>query len=188
VKTRLTYKGPSVLYFSYFVVFALSLCLVGLSFKLDSESALFRQLLATGIGVAVISLALILYYTQLERKIIPHQWRKELDGYYNDEGVFEYTHDGFSLIAHDGKSLDFQWREIIRAESGESQINRHIKKFHIDLFLSERDFITVDSTMSGFSVFEKRLKENLRDLLKKEAAYVHEDHTTAFGQPAAKIS
>lgn len=188
MKTRLTYKGPGALYVSYFVLFALSLCLVALSFRVDSESSLFRQLLATGIGAAAISLSLILYYTQLERKVISHQWRKEVDSYYNDEGIFEYSPGGFSLIMNDGKNLDFRWREIIRAESGENQINRHIKKFHIDLFLSERDFITVDSTMPGFNLFEKRLKENLRDLLKEEAAYVHDSADDAAGHAAAGIS
>ncbi len=188
MKTRLTYKGPAVLYILYYVVFALSLCLVVLSFKLDSESALFQQLLATGIGAAAISLSLILYYTRLERSIVSHQWRKEVDSYYNDEGIFEYSPGGFSLITNDGKNLEFQWREIIRAESGERQVNRQIKRFQIDLFLSDHDLITVDSTMPGFNLFEKRLKENLRDLLKEEAAYAHGTADDDAGHAAARIS
>jgi len=162
--------------------------LVALSFRVDAESSLFMQLVVAGTGAALISLSLILYYTRVERRVVPQQWRKELDAYYSDEGIFEYTQDGFTVITKDGKTLYLRWRDIIRAESGESQINNYIKKFHIDLFLSDRDFITVDSTMGGFRLFEKRLKENLRDLLKEEVAYAHDTADDAVGNAATKIS
>lgn len=187
MKSKLTYKGPIALYISYYVLLALSLSLVALSFRVDSLSDLFLQLLVTGIGTALISLSLILYYTQIERKIIPHQWRKSANTYYNDEGIFEYTHDGFVVITKEGKSLGVPWKDILRADSGESKLNDHIKKFHIDLYFSERDFITVDSTMPGFSLFEKRLKENLRTLFEKETQPSNNKGTDSIKHPA-KIS
>ena len=49
-------------------------------------------------------------------------------------------------------------------------MNNYIKKFHIDVFLSEADFITVDSSMPGFHLFEKRLKQNLRGIVNKAPA------------------
>jgi hypothetical protein len=187
VKSRFTYKGPVALYISYYILFALSLCLVALSFKVDSESRLFTRLLATGIGAAVVSLSLILYYTQIERRIVPGKWRKKVNAHYNDEGIFEYTPAGFLVMMRDGNSLSLRWQDIVRAESGENKINQHVKKFHIDLFLSEREFFTVDSAMPGFYLFEKRLKENLREILKKEVVE-HTEYPDSLKQAAVKIS
>jgi len=146
----------------------LAIILVMLSFRVDAGSILFFQLLATGSGAALISALLILYSTQIEKNIHLPGWRKKADAYYNDEGNFEYTYDGFTVLSRDGKGLAIPWKDIVRAESGENKINSHIRVFFIHLFLSETDFITVDSTMPGFTLFEKKLKENLRVLMSKE--------------------
>ena len=171
LNSRLTYKGPLALYLSYFVLLVLAGSLVALSFRVDSGSMLFLQLLVTGIGAALISFSLILNSTLIERNINPYKWRKNADTYYNDEGIFEYIHNGFAVTTKEGKSLSVRWQDVVRANSGERKLNGHVRIFHIDVYLSGQDFITVDSTMPGFNLFEKRLKENLRHLLNEEPAH-----------------
>ena len=100
-----------------------------------------------------------------------------MESYYTDEGIFEYLPNGFALITKQGRSLSVRWQDLARAESGERMLNQHIKIFHVDLYLSQYDFITIDSTMPGFHLFEKRLKENLREHITKATA-------TANGNPA----
>ena len=136
MKSKLTYKGPLALYVSYYLLLALAIVLMALSFRVDPESVLFMQLLITGIGTALVSLTMILYYTQIERKILPHQWRKNVSNYYNDEGIFEYIPDGFTVMTKQGESLSVRWKEVFRADSGENKLNDHFKKFHIDLYLN----------------------------------------------------
>ncbi|HXH19071.1 MAG TPA: hypothetical protein VNJ07_08295 [Chitinophagales bacterium] len=176
LKSKFKYKGPLALYISYYLLLALSLTAAGFSFG----SAHPMLWLAGGAAGIFISVSLILYTTQIERKIDPLQWRKNADTYYNDEGVFEYTHNGFSIIEKSGKSLNIRWADIVRAESGESKLNNYIRHSKIDLYFSENDFITIDSTLPGFNLFEKRLKENLRGLWKiKEASSAEGSSGTA---------
>jgi hypothetical protein len=182
VKSKLTYKGPLALYVSYFFLLALSLVLVGLSFRVDTSTPLFFQLLFTGLFSASISFVLILYSTQIKRKIDTEAWRKNADIFYNDEGVFEYTHNGFTIITQKGKELRAAWKDIIRIESHDSKMDNFLRIFYIDLYFSEKDFITVDSTMPGFRLFERRLKENMREIWNGEIA------NPALEKKAAKYS
>ncbi len=170
MKSRLTYRGPLALYISYFVLMALSVSLIVLSFRVDTSSVLFLQLLITGIFATLISFSLILYSTQIDRKIESSKWLKDANTYYSDEGVFDYTHNGFTLITSGGKSLNIRWRDITKVESYEKKVNDYLKKSCINIFFSDKDLITVDSTMSGFTLFEKRIKENMREEWKKQAA------------------
>ncbi len=179
-KSIFTYKGPLALYAFYFALLAVSLGIAAFSMATGSI-----QFLPAGISGVLLSLALILYSTKIVRKINPSEWRENADTYYNDEGIFEYTHNGFALINRDRKSMNVTWADILRAESGENK-DGLLKVSHIHLYLSESDFITVDSTMPGFSLFEKRLKENLRELWKKEQATFPEEN--ASKEKSVKIS
>lgn len=140
----------------------LAIALVTLSFRVEHNSVLFVQLLLTGGISAALSLTLILYSTEIVRKVEPGKWLQTANTYYSDEGIFEYTPRGFTVITKDGKSLNIHWNDILRAESYQQHMNDYLKKSCITIFLSEHDFITVDSTMPGFPIFEKRLKENLK--------------------------
>ena len=107
---------------------------------------------------------LILYSTQIVKGIDPKLWKKSADTYYNDEGIFEYTYNGFTLITSDDNPLTIKWRDITKADSREETVRDQIRLSCIDVFFSDKDFITVNSSMEGFSLFEKRLKENLKDI------------------------
>jgi len=177
VKSRIHYKGPLLLYVSYYVLFALAITLLLLSARADSGSALFIQLAATGMLAAMISVSLILHSTQIERKINQSSWRQNAENYYNDEGVFEYTHNGFSIITKEGKSLNIPWQDIIRIDSREEKTKNQLRVSFIDLFFTERDLLSVDSSMPGFTLFEKRLKGNMRYLWKDEQQRDTQDAT-----------
>lgn len=161
VNSRLTYKGPLALYLSYFVLLVLGVSLALLSFRLDSGSILFLQLLATGLGAALIAIALILHSTQIIRNIDPARWHRNAGRYYNDEGVFEYMPNGFAVMASDGSNLRIRWQDIVKADSGERKVSSHLRILFISLHLPGHQCVTVDSTMPGFCLFEKKLKENL---------------------------
>jgi hypothetical protein len=185
LKTKLTYQGPLALYISYFVLLALSVSLVFLGYRLDAESIVYKQLMVIGIAGFVFSVALILHATQINRSMNTARWRREAETYYNDEGIFEYTADGFAMVTQEGESIIAGWSDIVRAESGEEKVNNYIKKYFIRIYYTQRDFITVDSTMPGFSVFEKRLKENLRSQMQQEPAQQEEQ---PLPERKAKIS
>ncbi|MDZ4847325.1 MAG: hypothetical protein SH857_17465 [Chitinophagales bacterium] len=169
MKSRFIYKGPLALYVSYYLLFALAAMLLMLSFRVDAESGLFLKLIVTGAVAAAVSVSLILSSTHIDRKINADAWRKNAEKYYNDEGVFEYTHNGFSVITKEGKSLNIPWEDIAKIDSHEETVKKHLKVSQIDLYFTERDLLTVDSTMPGFSLFEKRLKGNMRYIWKADA-------------------
>ena len=171
VISNLTYRGPLALYISYFLLLALSTVLMALSFRVDTSTQLFFELFFTGLFSASISFILILYSTQIKRKIDTQAWRKNADIFYNDEGIFDYTHNGFTIITQKGKQLQAAWQDIIRIESHDNKLDNFLRVFCIDLYFTEKDFITIDSTMPGFRLFEKRLKENMREIWNREVAH-----------------
>lgn len=169
MKSRFIYKGPLALYVSYYLLLVLAVLLLMLSARVDAESALFIKLVFTGAVAAVVSVSLILHSTQIDRRINADSWRQNAEKYYNDEGVFEYTHNGFSVITKEGKSLNIPWQDIAKIDSHEETVQKHLKVSHIDLYFTDRDLLTVDSTMPGFYLFERRLKGNMRYLWRTSA-------------------
>lgn len=169
VKSRFIYKGPLALYVSYYLLLVLAVMLLTLSLRVDGGSLLFLKLIVTGSVAAVVSLGLILFSTQIDRKLHTSSWRKNAEKYYNDEGVFEYTHNGFTVITKEGKSLNIPWQDIVRIDSHEQKEQQYLKISIIDLYFTERDLLSVDSTMPGFYLFEKRLKGNMRYFWKQNA-------------------
>lgn len=178
MKSRFIYKGPLALYVSYYLLLVLSVMLLMLSFRVDAESALFIKLVITGAVAAIVSISMILYSTQIDRKINTDSWRRSAEKYYNDEGVFEYTHNGFTVITKEGRSLNIPWQDIVKIDSHEEKRKKYLKVSQIDLYFTDRDLLTVDSTMPGFSLFEKRLKGNMRYLWKASAEQTQEEPGT----------
>lgn len=163
---------------SYYLLLALAVMLLVLSARVDAESGLFIKLVFTGAVAAVVSVSLILHSTHIDRRINADSWRKSAENYYNDEGVFEYTHNGFTVITKEGKSLNIPWQDIVKIDSHEETVQKHLKVAHIDLYFTDRDLLSVDSTMPGFSLFEKRLKGNMRYLWKASAEQTQEEPGT----------
>ncbi len=159
---------------SYYLLLVLAVLLITLSSRVDAESALFIKLVVTGAIAAVVSLSLIFHSTHIDRKINADAWRKNAENYYNDEGVFEYTHNGFTVITKEGRSLNIPWEDIVKVDSREEKLNKYLRVSQIDLYFTDRDLLTVDSTMPGFSLFEKRLKGNMRYLWKSTAEQTEE--------------
>ena len=181
VKTKFTYRGPLPLYLSYILLLVLSSSLIFLSFRVDADSNLFYQLIITGVTVSVVALFLLLNSTKIEKIIDLKTWKKNNLTYYNDEGVFEYTHNGFTIITKEGKSLVIAWKDVIRVETHQDPLNDYIKVTTIDLYFSDRDFLSVDSSQPGFNLFEKRLKENMRKIWQEEKAVIFD--STAMENP-----
>lgn len=160
---------------SYYLLLVLAVLLLLLSARVDAGSGLFIKLVFTGVVAAVVSVSLILHSTQIDRRINADSWRKNAERYYNDEGVFEYTHNGFSVITKEGKSLNIPWQDIAKIDSREETVKEHLKVSHIDLYFTDRDLLTIDSTMPGFYLFEKRLKGNMRYLWRASSGQTQEE-------------
>ena len=133
-------------------------------------------MLIVGIGTCIISSSLILYSTTIESRLDIGKWQSIASHYYENEGSFEYTYNGFSLVTHDGPML-IKWKDLIKIESKERQVN-DLRISCIDIFFSEKDFITVDSTINGFNLFEKRLKENMRDIWDQDQTSKETNHVS----------
>lgn len=161
MKTKITYKGPLALYVSYCVLLILSVSLIILTFPLDIEGMLFIQVLIAGLIGLLISGSLLLHYTQIEKTIDPLKWKKSSDKFHYDEGDFQYTFTGFKIDSWNSGPLNIKWEDITKIEAHQRKIHRQIQVMSIDLYFSEDNFITIDSSINGFSLFESRLRENL---------------------------
>ena len=161
LRSKLTYKGPLALYIAYCILLLLSISLIVMLFPLDVEGPLFIQILITGVIGLLVSGSLVLYSTQIVRRIDPLKWKKNSDRFYNDEGDFLYTFSGFKIETWNSGPLDIQWKDIVKIESHQRKIDRKIKITCIDIYFSDKNFISINSSISGFNLFEKKLRENL---------------------------
>ena len=115
----------------------------------------------TGVLGICISSSLLLYSTEIVRKIDPQQWKKNSDKFYNDEGDFIYTFSGFKIDTWNSGPLNIKWRDIIKIEAHERKVNQKMKIICMDIYFSDENFISIDASIKGFTLFEKRLRENL---------------------------